>query len=73
MISWIGTAEEVLYEAVQLCTMLMELFGVCVLVFTAVKCFVRWIRRESEIRLALAQGIALALEFIAHLIQRSLV
>ena len=61
--TWLETAEELLYEVVQLCTMLMELFGVCVLVFTAVKCFIRWIKRESEIRLALAQGIALALEF----------
>jgi len=60
---WITEAENVLYEAVQLCTMLMELFGVCILVFTAVRCFVRWIRRKQEIRLILAQGIALALEF----------
>ena len=61
--TWIESAEEVLYQVVQICTMLMELFGVCVLVFTAVKCFVRWIKREREMRLALAQGIALSLEF----------
>jgi uncharacterized membrane protein len=42
----------------------MELFGVCVLVFTAVKSFWNWIRRNNtNIRLDLAQGIALALEF----------
>jgi len=56
---------------VQICTVLMELFGICVLVYTAVSCFARWIRRhrvvdkmENEsVRLDLAQGIALALEF----------
>ena len=60
---WINEIEEVLYQIVQVCTMLMELFGVCVLVFTAIRCFARWIRRETEVRLSLAQGIALALEF----------
>ena len=60
---WIVNAEEILYEVVQVCTMLMELFGMCVLVYTAVKCFIRWLKREKEINLVLAQGIALALEF----------
>lgn len=60
---WIIELEEILYEIVQICTMLMELFGICVLVYTAGKCFVRWLKREKEISLALAQGIALALEF----------
>ena len=60
---WINEMEEVLYQIVQICTMLMELFGVCVLVYTALRCFVRWIKRETEVRLSLAQGIALALEF----------
>ena len=61
--TWISEMEEVLYQIVQVCTILMELFGVCVLVFTAVKSFVRWIKRESDVRLSLAQGIALALGF----------
>ena len=60
---WINEMEEALYQIVQVCTMLMELFGVCVLVYTAIRCFVRWLKRETGIRLALAQGIALALEF----------
>lgn len=63
MSTWIGTMEDLLYELATLCTTLMELFGICVLVFTAVTCFIRWIRRDTEIRLTLAQGIALALEF----------
>lgn len=61
--AWITALEEVLYEVVQVCTTLMEFFGVSVLVWTAVKSFRGWIRKESGIRLALAQGIALALEF----------
>ena len=48
---------------VELCTILLELFGIIVLVYTAVKCFFRWIRRGANLRLDLAQGIALSLEF----------
>ena len=56
--------ELVLYDIVQIATVVLELFGIAVLVFTAVKCFVRWLRKDHEnIRLELAQGIALALEF----------
>ena len=60
---WINEMEEVLYQIVQVCTMLMELFGVCILVYTAIRGFIRWIKREHDVRLYLAQGIALALEF----------
>ncbi len=60
---WILSVEELLYEVVQICTMLMELFGVCILMFTAIRCFIRWIKQDTEVRLILAQGIALALEF----------
>ncbi|MCR5826453.1 MAG: DUF1622 domain-containing protein [Oscillospiraceae bacterium] len=63
MSAWIAVMEDLLYELATFCTTLMELFGICVLVFTAVKCFIRWMRRDTEIRLTLAQGIALALEF----------
>ena len=63
MEQFINGAESVLTDVVQICTMLMELFGICVLVFTAVKSFIFWIRRKPGLRLELAQGIALALEF----------
>ena len=49
--------EDVLQDVVLLCTMLMELFGVCVLVYTAVKCFWRWLHKDSKCRLELAAGI----------------
>ena len=49
---------------VELCTTGLELAGIIVLVSTAFICFVKWVRRDREnIRLDLAQGIALSLEF----------
>ena len=57
-------AEEILQYIVQYATLILELFGVAILVFTALKCFLGWVHRKDEsIRLTLAQGIALALEF----------
>ena len=61
--NWIMETEEILYQIVSVCTMLMELFGIFVLVSTAIKCFYRWLKKDDGIRLTLAQGIALALEF----------
>lgn len=42
---------------------LVELAGIAVLLITAVKGFVNYFRHDEHIRLELAQGIALALEF----------
>lgn len=63
MHSIINILELILTNIVEICTILLELFGVAVLVFTAVKCFWYWIKHDSRIRLELAQGIALSLEF----------
>ena len=63
MSEWILQMEDLLAGIALICTMLMELFGVCVLVYTAVKCFLRWLRKDGSCRLELAEGIALALEF----------
>ena len=60
---WIQTLEELLHHTIEVCIILMELIGVCVMVVTAINCFIRWIRKDMEIGLRLAQGIALALEF----------
>ena len=59
----INGAENILFYIVQTATMLMEFFGVCVLVYTAVRCFIHWVKHREGIRLSLAKGIALALEF----------
>ena len=48
---------------VEFCTIILELFGVIVLIFTAVKCFIQWTKHATTLRLDLAQGIALSLEF----------
>ena len=60
---FIEYAETFLIYVVELCTILLEMFGIVVLVFTALKCFYRWTRHDSNLRLDLAQGIALSLEF----------
>lgn len=60
---FLENAELLLMYVVEICTILLELFGIIVLVYTAVKCFFRWIRHDTNLRLDLAQGIALSLEF----------
>ena len=56
-------AENVLRYVVEFSNLLLEFFGICILVLTAVKSFIFWIKKDESIRLGLAQGIALALEF----------
>ena len=64
MISFISFLDLLLEDVVSIFTVVLELFGIVVLVCVAVKCFVQWIRQDPvNIRLNLAQGIALALEF----------
>ena len=48
---------------VQICTIVLEFLGALILVYSAIKCFLQWIKKDSKIRLNLAQGIALSLEF----------
>ena len=63
MTEFLNHIELLLSYIVEFCTILLELFGVIVLVYTAAKCFILWIRHDSNLRLELAQGIALSLEF----------
>ena len=57
------SADGILRYIVEFSTLLLEFFGICILVFSGVKCFILWIRKYESIRLELAEGIALALEF----------
>ncbi|MCR5033368.1 MAG: DUF1622 domain-containing protein [Lachnospiraceae bacterium] len=57
------SAESILRYVVEFSTLLLEFFGICILVYTAIKSFILWLRKNESIRLELAQGIALALEF----------
>ncbi len=56
-------AEDILKYIVEFSTLLLEFFGIIILVYTAIKSFILWIRKDKTLRLELAQGIALALEF----------
>ena len=58
---FLSELETYMYDIVEVCTSLLEFFGIVVLVTSAVRAFVRWARRDRKnIRLDLAQGIALA-------------
>ncbi len=56
-------AESLLRYVVEFSTLLLEFFGICILVYTAVRSFIFWLKKDISIRLQLAEGIALALEF----------
>lgn len=61
---FIDNMEIVLVYVVEICTILLELFGIAVLVYTAIKCFIQWVKKDNRhLRLKLAEGIALSLEF----------
>ncbi|HCI73054.1 MAG TPA: hypothetical protein DHV42_00750 [Lachnospiraceae bacterium] len=59
----INVLERILTSTVEVGIVLVEMFGVLVLVYTAVRSFLKWLKRSHEVRLDLAQGTALALEF----------
>lgn len=63
MSAFLTNIEHLLTYIVELCTVFLELFGIVVLVYTGFKCFRQWIRHTSTLRLDLAKGIALSLEF----------
>lgn len=64
MNGFINVLDILLKYIVEICTVGLELAGIVVLVSSAVVCFIRWLKRDRDaIRLDLAQGIALALEF----------
>ncbi len=63
MISFLYFIDSGLTYTVEICTILLELFGIIVLVISAIKCFIQWINKDSHLRLNLAEGIALSLEF----------
>lgn len=51
-------------DVVEISSVVLEMFGIIVLMYTAIASFIKWIRHQSaNIRLELAHGIALALEF----------
>ena len=55
--------EDVVKFAAEIGITLTELAGIAILLFTVAKCIVDLIRKHDNVRLDLAEGIALALEF----------
>lgn len=55
--------EQVVHMAAQVGITLAELAGILILLITVAKAIISYFRRDTHIRLALADGIALALEF----------
>ena len=63
MSAFLDAIELFLNYTVEICVVVLELFGIIILISSALKCFIKWLRHDSQIRLKLAQGIALSLEF----------
>ena len=64
MHTFIDNMDMILTYMAETCSILLELFGIVILVFTAFKCFFQWVKKENHhLRLNLAEGIALSLEF----------
>ena len=59
----INAMEAIMHYFVEICIICMETFGAIVLIFTGVRGFMQWMSHSTAVRLDLAQGIALALEF----------
>ncbi|MBQ8200835.1 MAG: DUF1622 domain-containing protein [Clostridia bacterium] len=59
----IAFLESAVHFIAQLGIVIAELAGIAVLIITACKSFIAYFRKDEHIRLHLAQGIALALEF----------
>ena len=55
--------QEIVHHAAEIGIVIAEVIGISILIITAVKCFVQYFRKDEHVRLELAQGIALALEF----------
>ena len=59
----LSAIENVFYAIIELGILLLECMGFVVLVATAGKSIVQFFQRDNHVRLNLAQGIALSLEF----------
>ena len=55
--------QSIVHHAAEIGIVIAEVIGITILILTAVKCFIKYFRNDEHVRLELAQGIALALEF----------
>lgn len=63
MESFIHLLQNIVHHAAEIGIVIAEVIGISILIITAVKCFIQYFRKDEHVRLELAQGIALALEF----------
>jgi len=59
----IALLNSIVHNAAEIGIVIAEVIGIAILIITAVKCFIKYFKKDEHIRLELAQGIALALEF----------
>ena len=59
----ISFLQDIVHDAAEIGIVIAETVGIAILIITAVKCFIKYFRKDERVRLELAQGIALALEF----------
>ena len=55
--------EEALQYLVEIAIIVFEFIGVGIIIFAGVKGFVNYLRRSPEMKISLAQGLAIGLEF----------
>jgi uncharacterized membrane protein len=55
--------EQYFVIAIKWCILLCEIIGVLIIVLTAIRGLIAWLRRKSNARLIAAEGIAVALTF----------
>lgn len=55
--------QDIVHDAAEIGIVIAETVGIAILIITAVKCFIKYFKKDEHLRLELAQGIALALEF----------
>ena len=63
MAHFIETLEKIVQHTAEIGIVIAEIIGISILIITALKCFIKYFKRDEHLRLELAQGIALALEF----------
>lgn len=60
---FIHVLENILEYLVQIAIVIFEFIGVGIIIFAGLKGFVNYLRRSPEMKISLAQGLAIGLEF----------
>ena len=63
MLELLHHSESIFYYIVEWGTLILESFGVIVLMATGIFSMIKWLRRMPDVRMTLAQGILLGLSF----------